>query len=110
MKRQSLVANMKAAKEKAAKTATAKPSKAAAESGAVPSGEPLTDMTTTAIHIRLSQLRLLQDVASYRQRTGRGGRVSVSDVIRDLIDGRITAADLKANRASYREMMARGED
>jgi hypothetical protein len=106
MKRQSLTSSMKAAKDKA--LGKSGQSKAPAAGGSVPAAEPLTDMTTTAIHIRLTQLRLLQDVASYRQRTGtQRGRVSVSDVIRDLVDGRITAADLKKMRGDYLTLMAK---
>lgn len=106
-KRPSLVASMKAARDKATAKGKDSPPKATPAGSGTPAAG---DYTTTAIHIRMNQLRLLQDVASYRQRSGdRSGRVSVSDVIRDLIDGNITSADLKKSRAAYREMMTRDE-
>jgi hypothetical protein len=75
-KRASLVSQMKAAKEQVDAPAP-KGSKAASAEAEV--------YQTTAINIRRDQWVLLGDVANARRKS-RGGRQSVSDIIRDLID------------------------
>lgn len=76
-KRASLVSQMKAAKDQVDAPAP-KGSKAS-------SSEAAEVYQTTAINIRRDQWVLLGDVANARRKS-RGGRQSVSDIIRDLID------------------------
>jgi hypothetical protein len=73
-KRVSLVGAMKAARDKVEPSASSKP--VAGEAN---------DYQTTAINIRRDQWVLLGDVANARRKS-RGGRQSVSDIIRDLIE------------------------
>lgn len=75
-KRESLVSQMKAAKDQVT-APSPKGGKAASTEAEV--------YQTTAINIRRDQWVLLGDVANARRKV-RGGRQSVSDIIRDLID------------------------
>lgn len=75
-KRESLVSQMKAAKDQV---------DAPAPKGGKAASTEAPDYKTTAINIRRDQWELLGDVAAVR-RKNRDGRQSVSDIIRDLID------------------------
>ncbi len=93
-KRPSLVAQMQAAKERSAAGAAAsapapepEPATPATEPAPPPRrGRALTDAgTTTAVHIPREDLALLRRVAVERANR-HGGRPSVSDVLRGLIE------------------------
>lgn len=106
-KRPSLVQTMKAAKDRAAAATVAAQPPVPAPDLAL--GEPtpalaprrsraLTDgSATTAIHIRREDLALLRRVAVERANRN-GGRPSVSDVLRELIDRHRAELEAEAGR------------
>ncbi len=112
-KRPSLVATMKAAKDAAARAAVPPPSPPvvtpppplptppapAVEAPAPPRRDrALTDASaTTAIHIPKADLALLRRVAVERANRD-GGRPSVSDVIRDLVEMHRAELEREAGR------------
>lgn len=107
-KRTSLVATMHAAKEAAGKAARAplpRPAvatPAGAQNATTPAqagrSRALTDASaTTAIHIPRDDLALLRRVAVERANRG-GGRPSVSDVLRDLIERHRAELEAEAER------------
>lgn len=97
-KRQSLVATMKAAKDAAARMPLPPPPRPVVEPVPPQRSRALTDASaTTAIHIPREDLALLRRVAVERANR-EGGRPSVSDVLRELIDKHRAELEAEAER------------